>query len=82
MEDDLLPLEDDTTEQPSSKSFFLTEAQCTAVLHFVFFLIFFMKYNDTLARMTLWPELPFGQRHFGQSDTLASFSCILWGTKG
>ena len=32
MEDDLLPLEEDTTEQPSQKSFFLTEAQCCILL--------------------------------------------------
>ena len=36
----------------------------------------------TLWPETLWPEWHFGQRHFGQSDTLASFSCFLWGTKG
>ena len=39
MEDDLLPLEDDTTEQPSSKSFFLTEAQC-CILRDTFFFLF------------------------------------------
>ena len=38
--------------------------------------------SDTLARETLWPEWHFGQRHFGQSDILASFSSFLWGTKG
>ena len=48
--------------------------------------------NDTLDRVTfwprtlwletVWPERKFGQGHFGQSDTKASFSSFLWGTKG
>ena len=42
MEDDLLPLEEDTTEQPSQKSFFLTEAQCCVFLD-ILFLIFFYE---------------------------------------
>ena len=37
--------------------------------------------RDTLAG-TLWPETLWPERQFGQSDTLASFSCFLWGTKG